>query len=324
MPFNVEIILNPFRLKACYHQPKHLEDLKEEEHFKFELVALGGINENGEKFWHEDFSVRQLLSKMLLNKEFSCLNNHDERMITAVVFESFCLIKLYWNIDWEFHYKVLDKQEQDGINNPALIDMEIEDVEELVKLLSIQENFANSEMSIKHRDERGNIISKDNITVNKESYRIFLDQYIADKYKSFKRDNAFGHFGRKELSKTRKTDLISSNSILSVKMNRGLAPECTLNYFRELLEQMSVYKIQKNKSARRIFTSLIVKSLKQYLEMLIEEAKPKIAPLAKDKHLYIFYAIRFFNMIPFDRPNLFAPSGNHSEKEDYIKDLLKM
>lgn len=323
LPFNLNLEVDTSRIKACHHNSNILQ-LMPIHNFYYELSVLGKRDENGEVHWFEDYSIRELLSLILTNKNFYDHNEEYKKIITAVAFESLCLIGVHHEYDWELHYSILDKRESEGVNNHQLVNDEIADVEEIVKLISIRDNFGNSEMTIKHRDNIGNIISKDNITIDRDTYKKFLDRYIKDKIVKFKIDNAYHHFGMKKASNTRKADLITSNSILSVRIQQGLEFKKSLDYFRKLLEQMKIYQMDKNKSARRMFTSLVVKSLMKFLNILLDEVKPIHTPKLKDKHLYIFYALRFFGFIPVDNEKLVQLSGNHSHKEDYIKDLLKM
>ncbi|PUV23144.1 hypothetical protein [Sphingobacterium athyrii] len=314
MPFNIDIKLNPFRLKQCYQNDYNTKDWTDNQHFAFMAYPLGYIDENGKKFWHDDYSMIYDLSSMLLNEDYENLDQYHKEMILALIFESLCLINTYLDYEWELHYKLLDNKESDGMNHQELVNWEIADVEELVKLLRIRKNISRSEISIKHRDEKGNLISQDNILVDPASSKEILDKLIDDRYSKFD-DRIKGRYN---------TNFITSNSILSVAINEGLEFEFTLEYFIRLHKQMCVFKISKNKSARRIFSSLVAKSLMKFLDILIDEAGPKVAPMMKQKHLYIFSAMRFFGMIPIDSPKLIPPSGNYSEKEDFIKDLLKM
>lgn len=316
------ITIDTSRIKACHHHPNILTNLMPTHSFNIEGNFKVEVQDNETLVPLPDYDIFSNLAVILSAKNFADCNEDEQNIYEKLAIESLCLVSVYFEYDWQFHFSLLDKEDSEDVCNRQLVNDEIKMVKDLVKLFKIIENFENSVIKISHKDS--NSITIDGLSLDKISKKKILDIQLNEKLAEFKRDYAYRHFGSTENSETKMADLVTSNSILGVRMNQGLEFECSLAYFTALLKQISIYDKPMNKRARRIFNSLVAKALLKYLDMLIEEFNVPHEVKLMDKEFYIFSVFRVYGMIPLKRKNLRTDAGNRDAKENHIRDLLKM
>lgn len=298
------------------------EELTNTRNLKYKLRVQRSHTEQGEVFYHKDYSYRDLSSRVLFKKPEKELSHEEGETLGDFLTNLFSIMALYKEDYWESY----SANHEDFSSNPYIQDA-IEEIKDILNVLKMSDDFNNSELVLRHKNEYGTVIVEETTKVNDHYKKEMFDYYAQFKYQNFLQRFELTRFLTAE-ERTLNIPIIKTPNIIlefdrEISLQIGffefakIKPSCTTEFFQLLVDTLvNNMSFEAKLSPLYEFDKLVINALNSFIEDHAHQKYKK-----KDKHFLLFSMLRVFNIVP-NKQSL-QLTGIEDVKEDFIKQIIR-
>ncbi|UXD69157.1 hypothetical protein MUK51_18430 [Sphingobacterium faecium] len=306
------------------------EELANTRNLKYKLRVQRSHTEQGEVFYHKDYSYRDLSSRVLFKKPEKELSYEEGETLEDFLSNLFSIMALYKEDYWQSYYENYD----DFSLNP-FIQNAIEEIKDILNVLKMRDDINGSEFVLRHREQQQvkdrviyqNVIREETTKVNDHYKKEIFDYYAQVKYQNFLHRFELTRFLTTEEEALKIPIKKAPNTILEfdreISLQIGflefsnIKPSCTTDFFQLLVDTLvSNMSFDAKLSPLYEFNKFVVPALNNFIQDQAHEIYKK-----KDKHFLLFSILRLFDLVP--QKHSLELTGIDDVKEDFIKQLIR-
>lgn len=298
------------------------EELAKRRNLTYKVKVQRSHTEQGEVFYHKDYSYRDLSARVLFKKPETEISSEETEILEQFLSDLFAITALYK----EDYWNSTSVNQEDFCSNPFIQDA-IEEIKDILNVLKMREDVSNSELVLRHKDKYGSVIVEETTKINDHYKKEMFDYYTQFKYQNFLHRFELTRFLTPE-EKAMNIPIKETPNIIpefdrEISLQIGflefsnIKPNCTTEFFQLLVDTLvSNMSFDAKLSPLYEFDKMVIKALNSFIEDHAHEKYKK-----KDKHLLLFSMLRLFGLIP-NKQSL-QLTGIEDVKEDFIKQIIR-
>lgn len=311
---------------------RRTEELAKRRNLTYNVKVQRSHTEQGEVFYHKDYSYRDLSARVLFKKPETEISSEEAKILEQFLSDLFAIMALYkedyWNSTAVNH--------EDFSSNP-FIQRAIEEIKDILNILKMRDDINGSEFILRRKEKiqdknkkgvrYGNVIIEDTTKVNDHYKKEMFDYYAQFKYQNFLHRFELTRFLTPEEKALNIPIKQAPNTIFEfdreISLQIGflefakIKPSCTTEFFQLLVDTLvSNMSFDAKLSPLYEFDKMVIKALNSFIEDHAHEKYKK-----KDKHLLLFSMLRIFDLVP--HKITLQLTGIEDVKEDFIKQIIR-